>query len=129
MVSTDGDVNYKETFTYVGDSPSAYSVDAFVTTVTAGSGAAATSTIEGGYASAMGVSPNMVGLKAWTTTATAPGGKTPPPPKGGAGPSVSTMPDNMNDTLNAWIAGAAWAATATSPAGQTNQDLVASISF
>ena len=149
VVSTDGDVNYKEQFTLDTDSPSGvYGVDTLVTTLPITGGAtppAVTAAIEGGYASALGVSPAVVGLKAWTTTsaatATSPQGKAGHAQKGApAGQDsqaasasqgsqlVTTLPDKMNDFLNNWAANAAWSATASSD-GQAGQTVTASVNL
>ena len=120
VVSTDGDVNYKEQFTLRTDSPAGvYGVQTQVVTTHLPKGTTqpwVVSTIEGGYATTLGVTPDMVGLTSWsaTGTATVTGGKLPPPPPRPGAQTVSSLPDEMTAQLTAWVATAPWSATSSS---------------
>ncbi len=137
VVSTDGDVNYKEQFTLRTDSPAGvYGVQVQVQTAHLPQGMpqpVVVAQIEGGYASTLGVTPSMVGLKAWsaTTTATVTDGKLPPPPPK-PGPqlaqAVSSLPDDMTAQLASWAASAPWSA-ASGSGGQAGSAQMASITL
>ncbi len=124
VVSTDGDVNYKEQFTLRTDSPAGvYGVQAQVQTAHLPQGMpqpVVIAQIEGGYASTLGVTPGMVGLNAWSATATATvtGGKL---KQSKTGPQlaqvVTSLPNIMSAQLASWVAAAAW----STPAVTTGQ--------
>jgi len=123
VVSTDGDVNYKEQFTLRTDSSAGtYGVQVQVQTAHLPPGTpqpVVIAEIEGGYASTLGVTPSMVGLTSWsaTTTATVTDGKLPPPPPR-PGPQlaqeVTNLPDDMTAQLASWAATAVWSTVAVS---------------
>ena len=123
VVSTDGDVNYKEQFTLRTDtSAGVYGVQAQVQTAHLPQGMpqpVVIAQIEGGYASTLGVTPGMVGLNAWSATATATvtGGKLPPPPPKPGPQAVTSLPNIMSAQLASWVAAAAW----STPAVTTGQ--------
>ncbi len=123
VVSTDGDVNYKEQFTLRTDtSAGVYGVQAQVQTAHLPQGMpqpVVIAEIEGGYASTLGVTPGMVGLTAWSATATATvtGGKLPPPPPKPGPQAVTSLPNIMSAQLASWVAAAAW----STPAVTTGQ--------
>jgi len=116
VVSTDGDVNYKEQFTLRTDtSAGVYGVQVQVQTAHLPKGMpqpVVVAEIEGGDASTLGVTPGMVGLTSWSATATATitGGKLPPPPPQGA-QTVTSLPDDMTAQLASWAATAPWSST------------------
>jgi hypothetical protein len=118
VISTDGDVNYKEQFTLRTDtSAGVYGVQVQIQTTGLPKGMSqpsVTAQIEGGSASTLGVTPAMVGLTAWsaTNTATVTGSKlAPPPPKTGP-QTVSSLPTIMSAQLASWAATAAWSTSA-----------------
>jgi len=133
VVSTDGDVTYKEQFTLRTDSAAGtYAMQVQVATRPLPVGTAlpsVTGTITGGYAATVGVTPDMVGLSTWTTASpTATTAKAPPPPKKG-GTAVSTLPAAMTAQVASWAASAPWSVTMATPTGQTGQALAASVTL
>ena len=118
VVSTDGDVNYKEQFTLRTDSSAGvYGVQTQVQTAHLPKGMPQPSVIAqivGGYASTLGITPGMVGRAAWSATATATvtdGKLAPPPPKPGP-QAVTSLPNIMSAQLSSWAATAAWSTSA-----------------
>ena len=116
-ISTGGAVGYKETFQVKFDS----ALGVYTTEVQVNTGVhnvAVTATIEGGYASRLGITPAMVGLTAfaWTPTTSV---KTdgPAAPKGSKGPGApkgpATLTGTMTAALAAWAETAAWSARAS----------------
>ncbi len=131
-LATDGLVGYKETFVFRNDSYFApgsvgpagiYTVDILVTTRT--ENRSLTLNLTGGYASALGIHPRMVGLSAFTSLVR--GGYNPgasSPPRGPRAPLV--LPLTVTDGLRHWTHRAVWFATVTSPPGRSGQTLSAS---
>lgn len=149
VISTDGDVQYKEQFTLRTDNPTGvYGVQVQVqTTPQPGTPPPlVVATIEGGYAMTLGVTPAMVGLTSWsgTTTVAVTDGPQGPGPQGpgphgdgpqGPGPAgpqlaqtVSSLPDAMTAQIASWAATAAWSVTA-STAGQVGATPLASVTL
>jgi len=151
VISTDGDVQYKEQFALRTDNPTGgYGVQVQVqTTPQPGTPPpVVVATIEGGAATTLGVTPAMVGLTFWSgaTTVAVPDGPQGPGPHGdgphgdgphgdgphGDGPqlaqTVSSLPDAMTAQIASWAATAAWSVTA-STTGQAGATPVASVTL
>lgn len=131
VVSTDGDVQYNEQFTLRTDNPAGcYTMQVQVAMRPLPVGTplpSVTGTLAGGAATTLGVTPQMVGLAAWTGTATATTKAPPPPPQGTT--TLFTLPTTMSAWVITWAANAPWAVTATTPTGQSGQSLAASVTL
>lgn len=125
-ISTDGAVGYKERFQVQPDSaPGTYAAELQIST--GSKNIAMTATIAGGYATQLGITPEMVGLSSFTwTTTTSVRDQRPPAPKGPKAPA--TLPTTMTDALVAWAASAAWSASASTQ-GLTGTHVVATITL
>jgi len=131
-LATDGLVGYKETFVFRNDSYFApgsvgpagiYTVDILVTTRT--KNRSLTLNLTGGYASALGIHPRMVGLSTFRSLVRSgynPGASS--PPRGPRAPLV--LPLTVTDGLRNWTHHAVWFATVTSPPGRSGRTLSAS---
>lgn len=124
-ISTDGPVGYDEGFAYIPDAPVGVYQDETVVTTGADS-VNVTATVAGGYASTLGVTPGMVGLKSWVTTTQTTKKKAPPQPKGA--PTLSTLPAKVTASLSDWASAAAWSSTASAQ-GLSGETLSATVSM
>jgi len=125
-ISTDGAVGYKEKFKVQSDSaPGTYTTEVQVKTGV--KDVAVTATIAGGYATHLGITPDMVGLASFTwTPTTSADDQALPAPQGPNAPAA--LPGAMTDALVAWAASAAWSAT-TSTQGLTGAHIVAVVTL
>ncbi len=113
-ISTDGTVGYKEAFTVAPPLPGTvgtYSATTAVTMVAKGSVVSVTATTEGGYASTLGITPDMVGFTSWPTSTASTTTKAPPPPPGGT--TSASLSPTVTAQLAAWAAAAPWSTTAS----------------
>lgn len=125
-ISTDGVVGYKEKFQVQSDSaPGAYATE--VQVKTGAKNVAVTATIAGGYATQLGITPDMVGLSsfAWTP-ATSAEDQAPPAPKGPTAPA--TLSGTMTGALVSWAGSAAWSAS-TATQGLAGAHIVAAVTL
>ncbi|MDQ2829505.1 MAG: hypothetical protein M3Y74_10705 [Chloroflexota bacterium] len=125
-ISTDGAVGYKEKFTVQsGSAPGVYTTEVQIKTGV--KNVAVMATVAGGYATQLGITPDMVGLAsfAWTPT-TAVDTTAPPTPKGPTAPA--TLPGTTTDALVTWAESAAWSAS-TSTQGLAGAHIVAAVTL
>lgn len=124
-LSTDGPVGYDESFAYIPDaSAGVYRDETVVTTGAAPVGV--TATVAGGYASTLGVTPGMVGLKSWVTTTQTTTKKAAPQRKGDL--TLSALPARVTTWLSNWASTAAWSSTASAQ-GLSGETLSATVSM
>ncbi len=112
VITTDGAVGYKEHFAVQALPAGATANYTSVVQVTM-----ATKTLSfqafvaGGYASTLGLTPDMVGLSAWVAAPSSTT-KTPPPPPGST--TLTSLPSTVTTSVLLWAASAPWSATAAS---------------
>ncbi len=137
-ISTDGVAQYKEGFEFHDDShvddhnPSSavpYTVEVKIHTQSGHH--TVWSTIAGGYASQVGITPAMVGLSAFQFNPTAPqgGGKQDAPKPPHDDQNQAALPATVTAALASWASSAPWTTSAASAPTQEDKGLATSVSL
>jgi len=138
-ISTDGVVQYKEKFEFQDDSHvddhAASSVTPYTVEVkihTQSGHHTVWATVDAGYASALQITPQMVGLSAFLFNPSAPQGDgehkdAPKPPHDDQ--NQAALPDTVTAALASWASSASWAAHTAAPATPEDHGVVASVSL
>lgn len=137
-ISTDGAVQYKEKFAFNDDSHSDDKSASATTPYQVEVKVKATdghhmgwATIAGGYATELGITPDLVGLAAFQFNPSAPQGdkakNAPKPPTDDKG--APTLPSTVTSALADWAGHAHWRTSMSSPPGQADKVLTATIAL
>jgi len=137
-ISTDGAVQYKEKFTFKddshGDDKSASATTPYQVEVkakTADGHHTGWATIAGGYATELGITPDLVGLSTFQFNPSMPQGEdakdAPKPPTDGKSKGAPTLPRTVTSALADWATQAHWRASMSSPPRQADKTLAVSI--